>query len=65
MRDCLAPGAIATNLILADMTLWTEKEKDILAERLGTAEGPCQYPLGNVTGECAMSSRRSVMSGVK
>jgi len=34
--NTLAPGPIATDLILADMTPeWIEKEKQILAERLG------------------------------
>jgi 3-oxoacyl-[acyl-carrier protein] reductase len=37
--NSLAPGPIATDLILADMTPeWIEKEKDILAQRLGTVE---------------------------
>jgi 3-oxoacyl-[acyl-carrier protein] reductase len=37
--NSLAPGPIATDLILADMTPeWIEKEKEILAERLGTVE---------------------------
>jgi 3-oxoacyl-[acyl-carrier protein] reductase len=37
--NSVAPGPIATDLILADMTPeWIEKEKDILAERLGTVE---------------------------
>ena len=37
--NSLAPGPIATDLILADMTPeWIEKEKDILAARLGTVE---------------------------
>jgi 3-oxoacyl-[acyl-carrier protein] reductase len=37
--NSLAPGPIATDLILADMTPeWIEKEKDILAGRLGTVE---------------------------
>ena len=37
--NSIAPGPIATDLILADMTPeWIEKEKDILAERLGTVE---------------------------
>lgn len=37
--NSLAPGPIATDLILADMSPeWIEKEKDILAARLGTVE---------------------------
>jgi 3-oxoacyl-[acyl-carrier protein] reductase len=37
--NSVAPGPIATDLILADMTPeWIEKEKDILAARLGTVE---------------------------
>ncbi len=37
--NSLAPGPIATDLILADMTPeWIKKEADILAERLGTVE---------------------------
>ncbi len=37
--NSVAPGPIATDLILADMTPeWIEKEKDILAQRLGTVE---------------------------
>jgi 3-oxoacyl-[acyl-carrier protein] reductase len=37
--NSLAPGPIATDLILADMSPeWIEKEKDILAQRLGTVE---------------------------
>jgi 3-oxoacyl-[acyl-carrier protein] reductase len=37
--NTLAPGPIATDLILADMTPeWIEKEKQILAERLGEPE---------------------------
>jgi 3-oxoacyl-[acyl-carrier protein] reductase len=37
--NSVAPGPIATDLILADMTPeWIEKEKDILAGRLGTVE---------------------------
>ena len=37
--NSIAPGPIATDLILADMTPeWIEKEKDILAQRLGTVE---------------------------
>jgi 3-oxoacyl-[acyl-carrier protein] reductase len=37
--NSIAPGPIATDLILADMTPeWIEKEKEILAERLGTVE---------------------------
>ena len=37
--NSLAPGPIATDLILADMTPeWIEKEKEILAARLGTVE---------------------------
>jgi 3-oxoacyl-[acyl-carrier protein] reductase len=37
--NSLAPGPIATDLILADMSPeWIEKEKEILAERLGTVE---------------------------
>ena len=37
--NSVAPGPIATDLILLDMTPeWIEKEKDILAERLGTVE---------------------------
>jgi 3-oxoacyl-[acyl-carrier protein] reductase len=37
--NSLAPGPIATDLILADMSAeWIEKETEILAERLGTVE---------------------------
>lgn len=37
--NAIAPGPIATDLILADMTPeWIEKEKDILAQRLGEPE---------------------------
>ena len=37
--NSVAPGPIATDLILADMTPeWIEKEKDILAQRLGTVD---------------------------
>ena len=37
--NSLAPGPIATDLILADMSPeWIEKEKDILAARLGSVE---------------------------
>ena len=37
--NSIAPGPIATDLILADMTPeWIEKEADILAGRLGTVE---------------------------
>lgn len=37
--NSIAPGPIATDLILADMSPeWIEKEKDILAGRLGTVE---------------------------
>jgi 3-oxoacyl-[acyl-carrier protein] reductase len=37
--NAIAPGPIATDLILADMTPeWIEKEKDILAQRLGMPE---------------------------
>ena len=37
--NSVAPGPIATDLILADMTPeWIEKEADILAGRLGTVE---------------------------
>ncbi len=37
--NSVAPGPIATDLILLDMTPeWIEKEKDILAGRLGTVE---------------------------
>lgn len=37
--NSLAPGPIATDLILADMSPeWIEKEKDILAGRLGTVD---------------------------
>jgi 3-oxoacyl-[acyl-carrier protein] reductase len=37
--NSLAPGPVATDLILADMTPeWAEREKDILAGRLGSVE---------------------------